>query len=241
MSTAGALIIGDEILAGHVQDVNGPLLAGRLRDRGVALRQLSWLPDLIAVIAEEVSRLSPQVDWLITSGGVGPTHDDVSFAGIARAFELPLVRHPQLVEVLQRRLRSPINEAALHMAEVPEGARFWWDGHIAYPVVVVHNVIVLPGMPSLFSSKLDAVLHRLGGSVLLRVELVTRQRETVFAEQLRRAALAHPAVHIGSYPGRDAQGNRVVVALESQDDAELAACRALLERELQLAAPDGES
>ena len=233
MTTAAALIVGEEILTAKCVDVNGPRLLSWLRARGLRLRQLAYLPDEVDLIAEAVGRLAPSHDWLLTSGGVGPTHDDVTFQGVARGLGLPLQRRDELVRVLQHRLRSPVNEAALRMADVPRGAELWWDGEIAYPVVVVRNVIVLPGLPSLFEAKLEAIGHRLHGPQPHVRSLFTTCRETEFADLLLRATERFPAVRIGSYPRTSRELPwRAEIALESEDAAALEACKGWLELEL---------
>ncbi len=233
MTTAAALIIGEEILGGRCADANGPWLLGFLRARGVRARHVAYVPDVLDDIAEAVARLAPQHDWLLSSGGVGPTHDDITFEGVARGLGLPLERRAELVAVLERRLRSPVNEAALRMADVPRGAELWWDGEIAYPVVTVRNVIVLPGLPSLFRAKLEAVGHRLRGRLPGTASLFSTAYETAFADLLRRATERFPAVKIGSYPRTSKELPwRAEIVLESDDRDSLEACRAWLQDRL---------
>ncbi len=232
MATAAALIVGDEILSGKFPDRNGAYLARRLRELGCELRHMAFIPDDVRRIGEEVARLAGGHDWLFTSGGVGPTHDDMTFAGIARGLGVPLLRHPVLEEVIRQRWNSPVNEDALRMAEVPAETEFWWDGEIAFPVCVVRNIIVLPGMPRLFEAKLDAISQRLRAQPLHTQRLFVTERETRFAGRLREVAARHPGVAVGSYPRWESERYRVMLTLESRDRQALRACRAELKRAL---------
>jgi molybdenum cofactor synthesis domain-containing protein len=229
MSTAAALIIGDEILSGEFADSNGPFLIQWLRRHGLELRRMIYLPDQVDDIARATAQLAASHDWVFTSGGVGPTHDDVTFQAIAWGLNRELERHPELVAVLHKRMPSPISPAALRMAEVPAGAALWWEGEIAYPVVVVDNVIVLPGLPALFEAKLEAISHRFAGSPPAQRRLATRWYESQFASELAGIACRFPELRIGSYPrtGQD-QPWRVQLLLEGRDEATLDRCAAEL-------------
>jgi len=225
MTTAAALIIGDEILGAKFEDQNGPWLIRWLHAQGVDLRCMCYLPDDEACIAEHVDRLAVSHDWLFTSGGVGPTHDDVTFAAVARGLKRDLERHPELVEVLKRRLDARFMPGAMHMTHVPTGAELWWDGEIEYPVVVVANVVVLPGLPSLFRSKLEAVAHRFEGRLPAQTRLRSTLHESEFSIQLTALAARYPQVSIGSYPRTDPSHPwRVQLFLESHEPEALTRC-----------------
>ncbi len=229
MTTAAALIIGDEILGGTIADKNGPWLIAWLRGRGLDLRYLGYLPDDPSVIATEVARLAPRHDWIFTSGGVGPTHDDVTFAALARGLGRNIERHPAIVEVLERRVGDDLTPGALRMADVPTEAELWWDGEIEYPVVVVANVVVLPGLPTLFQRKLEAVAHRFHGQRPRRRWLHTSQHESQFSIQLGELVERHPTVKIGSYPRTEPSLPwRVQLILDSLDAQALERCEAEL-------------
>jgi molybdenum cofactor synthesis domain-containing protein len=234
MTTAAALIIGDEILSGKFPDRNGPWLIAWLRERGMDLRSLRYLPDEPERIAEALRSERAAVDWVFTSGGVGPTHDDRTFAAVARALGRPIQRHPAIVAVLERRVEPHHLAGALRMADVPEGAELWWEGEIEYPVVVVDRVVVLPGMPSLFQAKLQAVAHRFEGRALPWRRLRTTRYESEFCIPLAALADRWPEVRVGSYP-RTEPGLpwRVELIVESRDPAALAAV--VLELEALLA------
>lgn len=224
MPTAGVVIIGNEILTGKVVDENTPWLARRCRELGVDLRQVVVIPDVLELIGEEVARFSARFDHVFTTGGVGPTHDDVTMAGVAAAFDVPVVRHPALERVLRDRLGARCNEAALRMAEVPDGAELWWDGEVRWPLVVMRNVCVFPGVPSLLRLKFDAVAGRFRGEPVLGRRLETLARETEIAHALSAAAARWPTVEIGSYPHIDVEPHSVTVTLDSRDPEALAEC-----------------
>ncbi|MFN7146897.1 MAG: molybdopterin-binding protein, partial [Myxococcota bacterium] len=160
MPTAAVIVIGNEILTGKFADENGPYLVRRLRELGVDLGRIVVIPDVIEVIASEVRAASSTFDHVFTSGGVGPTHDDLTFPAIAAAFDRPLERNAALVKVIEERSKGPLTTAAYRMAEVPVGAELWWDGDVLFPLVVMKNVAIFPGVPSLFRLKFEAVAHR---------------------------------------------------------------------------------
>ncbi len=222
MSTPSAtvLIVGNEVLSAKVRDENGPYAARRLRELGVRLAALLTLPDRLELLEEAVDRERPRVDWLFTSGGVGPTHDDVTLLAIAQALGRPLRRDLRLVANVRRwydRRGVEPPEAALRMADVPEGTRLLGDP--GFPVMVVENVVMLPGPPQFFRAQFDAFVAELAappfriGSVYLGVS------EDSFAVSLHEVVQRHPDVDIGSYPRFDEADHRVLVTFEGKDPA----------------------
>lgn len=232
MPSAGVIIIGDEILSGKFTDENTPFLARRLRELGVDLRRVSVIPDDIDGIGEEVRRFSGLFDHVFTTGGVGPTHDDVTMEGVARGFGVPVFRHPDLERVLRDKLGEGCTEAALRMAEVPVGATLWWDGEVIWPQVVMGNVVIFPGVPSLLRRKFDAVAARFSGVPVQGRRLTTTAAETAIAHLLSEAQRTWPTVSIGSYPQLDVTPHTVTVTMDSRDPDALAACEARLREAL---------
>src|SRR5512137_2487004 len=145
--TAGILIIGSEVLSGKVTDENSPYLVRELRGLGVDVRRIVTIPDEIRVIVEVVRDMARNHDLVFTTGGVGPTHDDVTIAAIAQAFNRRLVRHPLLEEALRRHYANGITAAQLRMAEVPEGSRLLGAEDFHLPIVACENVFIFPGIP----------------------------------------------------------------------------------------------
>ena len=154
------VVVGNEILSGKVQDSNAFFAARELRKIGVALARIATIPDELELIAGEVAYCSRNFDFVITSGGVGPTHDDLTMEGVARAFNRRLVMNPVLERLIREHFRERSLEAGLKMAEVPEGAVLNDAGDIRFPTVQIENVYVLPGIPQLFESKLRALSSR---------------------------------------------------------------------------------
>lgn len=228
MANAAVIIIGNEILSGKFTDENGPFLIRRLRDLGVDLGRIVVVPDVFDLLVEEVRAAADRFDHVFTSGGVGPTHDDVTLPAVAAAFDRPLVRHPVLVKILADKLGPRLNEAALRMAEIPEGAELWWDGDVVYPLVVMRNVVLFPGVPALLRMKFDAVAHRFSGVPVTCRRLVTEAGEPEIADALTEAAGTWPAVAIGSYPRFETRPHTVIVTLEGRDVSALDACEGWL-------------
>ena len=155
--TAGIILVGNEILSGKIADANAAYLCRELRSLGVDVRRIAVIPDEIQLIAQEVAAFSRAHDVVFTSGGVGPTHDDVTIEGVALAMGAKVVRHPTLVGLLERHFKDRLNESHLKMAEIPEGAELVGGETIRFPTVLMGNVYVLPGVPEIFRQKFDAI------------------------------------------------------------------------------------
>ena len=228
MSTAAIVIIGNEILSGKYRDENSPWLAVRLRELGVDLGRIVVIPDDIDLIARTVRELAEAFDHVFTTGGVGPTHDDMTMDGVARAFGVALTRAPRLEALVRQHLKGPVTPAALRMADIPVGAELWDDGEIRFPQVVMRNVVIFPGVPALLRMKFDAIAHRLDGVPVQSVRLITTDTEAAIAATLTAAQDRWPAVDIGSYPRFESKPYTVVVTMDSRAPADLEACRAYL-------------
>jgi molybdenum cofactor synthesis domain-containing protein len=218
--TAAILLIGNEILSGKVEDENARYLIRELRELGVSLRRIEVVPDVAEEIARGVRALAGQVDTVFTSGGVGPTHDDVTLAAVAAAFDMELVRHPDLEALLRGRFGDRLNERDLRMADLPAGARLEHGpgGPGAHwPVVVVRNVWILPGVPAIFRRKFEAVRELFRASPIYTRALYSRAFEGAIAGDLDAVAEAFRGVEIGSYPHMDAQDYRVKITFDGRD------------------------
>lgn len=219
--TAAILVIGDEILSGKVEDANARLLIGELRQLGVALRRILVVPDEVADVAAAVRELSARFDHVFTSGGVGPTHDDVTIVGIAAAFDKPVIRHPELEQRLKAYFGAGADESKLRMADVPENAELLEMPDWRWPVLVCGNVYILPGVPELFRKKFLAMRERFRVEPFFTHAIYTLEEEFDIADALREVADANPAVAIGSYPNFATPDYRVKVTLESKDNVAL--------------------
>lgn len=218
--TAAALIIGNEILSGKIQETNLVELARALRELGIDLKRVVVVTDDPVVIAKEVTALAATHDLLFTSGGVGPTHDDVTMAGIASAFGVPVVTHPTLEEMLRRHFGAKINDNHLRLALVPEGARLVSKPDSLWPVTVLENVWILPGIPEVFRKKLDIVREHLGGDTpYLSRAVYTKLDEADLAPMLNEVVAKFPDVDVGSYPAWTDKKYRTKLTFDGKDAA----------------------
>jgi molybdenum cofactor synthesis domain-containing protein len=230
-ASAGVVIVGDEILSGKFVEENAAYLIGELRGLGVSLRRVCVVADVVADIAEVVGDMSRRYDHVFTSGGVGPTHDDVTMEGIARAFGVRVVRAPQLVAALEKYYGDALLERNLRMAEVPEGAHFVTADHPSWPVTAMHNVYILPGVPMLFRRKFDAIKERFRVRPFVVRKVFCFGDEGALAGALDAVVAAFAGVQLGSYPRFDAQDYRVILTVEGRDAGEVeAATRMLISR-----------
>jgi len=224
--TAAILLIGNEILSGKVEDENARFLTRELRALGVSLRRIEVVPDVIDDIVASVRALSPRFDFVFSSGGVGPTHDDVTLQAVGDAFAMNIVRHPELEALLRAGYGDRLHERDLRMADVPSGARLEYgpggprgDARGPWPVVVVRNVWVLPGVPSIFRRKFEAVRELFRAGPIHGRALFSRAGEGYIAGALDEAVAAFPEVEIGSYPHPEARDYRVKITIDGRDGA----------------------
>jgi molybdenum cofactor synthesis domain-containing protein len=218
MSTAALCIIGDEVLSGKVAEENAAYLIRALRARGVALREIRIVGDHAEAIGEAVRALSPRVDHVLTTGGIGPTHDDITMASIASAFSVPVVQNPDLVARLRLRYGEPTG-AQLRLAEMPDGAEVLWGGG-PIPTIRYRNIFILPGIPSFMRACFQTLAPLLGGAPFFARAFQFDRSETSLAHALADLQGRHPAVSIGSYPRHDdGRGWWVRITLDGRDDA----------------------
>ncbi|HEU0036848.1 MAG TPA: molybdopterin-binding protein [Kofleriaceae bacterium] len=228
MSTAGIVIIGDEILSGKFHEENAAFLIQELRSLGVELRRIVMIPDVLDDIAATVIDMAARVDHVFTSGGVGPTHDDVTMAGISQGFGTTVVRHPDLEAKVRAYWGAKLEAPNLRLADVPEGAELVYGTGDVWPVVKYRNVYILPGVPALFRRKFVEIRDR------FRTEPVTVARVYIDADEGQIAAdldavvAAFPAVRIGSYPRFSERDFRVIITLEARATDEVSAAQRML-------------
>jgi molybdenum cofactor synthesis domain-containing protein len=234
--TAAALIIGNEILGGKIRDENVYALALTLRELGVNLARVVIIADEIETISCHVRELARDFDYLFTSGGVGPTHDDLTISGVAQAFDVAVVRDPEVEKLLRNHYGSEVSENHLKMADVPEGARTLY-ARSPWPLIVVRNVWVLPGIPEIFRMKLAIVREHLqGGAPFVTRALYSKQDEAFLKPLLDRVVANHPEVNVGSYPRWNDPSYETKITFDGRD--ENAILSALSELESLL--PEGE-
>ena len=220
MPSVAVTIIGDEILSGKFADDNGPFLIGRLRNLGADLGRLTVIGDDPEGIADEVARSMSRFEHVITTGGVGPTHDDRTLEGIALAVGRPLVEHESLAALLDK-FGMERSEANLRMVRVPDGAVLVEAPGSSFPVVRVDNVWVLPGIPDLMRTKFEDIAQHFVGVQVFVERLYCVQGESEIAAALQAVEHAFPEVAIGSYPRWGESRYRVMITADSRDDVQL--------------------
>ena len=201
--TAALLVIGDEILSGRTQDKNVAQVATWLNRQGVRLAEVRIVPDVEAQIASAVNELRGGYDYLFTTGGIGPTHDDITVDSIAAALGVPVIVHPKARRILESYYasRGGLNDARLRMARVPEGADLIENRESGAPGVKIGNIYMMAGVPGIAARMLEALDGKLeGGRPVLSVTVGAYAPESEVADLLRATEEAHAGVAIGSYP-----------------------------------------
>jgi len=201
--TAALLVIGDEILSGRTQDKNVAQVATWLNRQGIRLVEVRIVPDVEAQIAAAVNELREGHDYLFTTGGIGPTHDDITVDSIAAAFDVPVIVHPKARQILENyyATRGGLNDARLRMARVPEGADLIENRDSGAPGVRIGNVYMMAGVPSITARMLEALDGKLeGGKPVVSLTVGAYAPESEVADRRRATEEAHSGVAIGSYP-----------------------------------------
>ena len=213
--TAAVLIIGDEILSGRTQDTNLNAIAKMFGVHGVDLSEARVVPDVTEEIVDALNVLRRRYDYVVTTGGIGPTHDDITADCVALAFGLELYEHPDIIAGMQAATRYEVTEARRRMARVPHGATLVKNPIKGPPGFQIENVFVLAGVPTVMRGMLEDVGHRLkGGAVVIAKTLrVDGFGEGVIAAPLGAVAKAHPDMSLGSYPffSHEGFGSNLVV------------------------------
>jgi molybdenum cofactor synthesis domain-containing protein len=232
--TAGLLIIGDEILSGRTQDRNVSQIAGWLNLQGIRLSEVRIVPDVHEKIIEAVNALRSANDYLFTTGGIGPTHDDITVDAIAEALGVPVVVHPKARAVLEDYYasRGGVNDARLRMARVPEGAVLIENRMSGAPGIRHGNIFILAGVPHITTLMLEALSGTIkGGKPMLSRTVGCWTAESEVADLLRETEKAHDGCQIGSYPFfRDGRVGANFVVRSTEAEALDACCEDLIRR-----------
>jgi molybdenum cofactor synthesis domain-containing protein len=215
--TAAVLIIGDEVLSGKVEEQNIAFFIQRFRMLGVELERVAIVGDTREDIASSVREMSLRYDHVCTTGGIGPTHDDITMDAIAYAFDVELVEDPALLGLVHDVFGESASEAHRRLARVPEGSTFEGINGPPWPTVVFRNITIFPGIPRLLQSKFDVISSRYGGMPSYWGHVDIRAREVDIYDALNVVVAAHPNVEIGSYPRREADGWRTRLTVECLD------------------------
>jgi molybdenum cofactor synthesis domain-containing protein len=234
--TAAVLVIGDEILSGRTKDKNIGAIADMCTAVGIDLKEVRIVADDEPAIVEAVEVLRGRYTYVFTTGGIGPTHDDITADCVAKAFAVPLVVHPDAVAILKERLAKTggeLNEARLRMARIPRGAELVANKISGAPGFWIGNVITMAGIPAVMQSMMEEVLPKLKTGVKLLSESVRADaKEGDVGTELGVIAKAHPETIIGSYPFFDERGPNTNIVVRARDPQKLAAAKAAVERML---------
>jgi molybdenum cofactor synthesis domain-containing protein len=232
--TAGVLVIGDEILSGRTKDKNIGYLAEYLTAMGIDLREVRVVPDQEDEIVAALNALRGRFTYVFTTGGIGPTHDDITADSVARAFGVGIAVDERAVARLRTRYANPedLNEARLRMARIPFGAELIDNPISKAPGFRIGNVFVMAGVPAIMQVMLDALAPQLlRGQVMTSVSVDARGlAEGAYGTQLGALQKAHPGVMIGSYPSFDGQRFTNQIVLRARDGDQLQAAREAVER-----------
>lgn len=221
VKTAGIIIIGNEILSGKVHDSNSFFLASELRELGVNLERIVVIPDVVDIIGREAREFSGRYDYVFTSGGVGPTHDDVTMEGIAKGFGVALIEHTDVVKLFKRRYGDSLNEAILKMAIVPEGAEVIDVGNLRFPLAAFKNIFIFPGIPEYLREKFASVKERFRSSSFYLKRIFINANESDIALMLNKVVSGHAEVSFGSYPILGNPEYKIIVTADSKSEESL--------------------
>ena len=238
--TAALLVIGDEILSGRTKDKNIGYIAEYLTNIGIDLKEVRVVPDEMEEIVEAVNRLRARYTYLFTTGGIGPTHDDITADAISQALGIPLYEDPRIIAAMLERLKpEDLNEARRRMARIPVGAEHVVNPISKVPGFKIENVIVMAGVPSIMQAMMDDVAPRLttGARMMMETVEATGIPEGTYATALSEIAKAHPDTIIGSYPQFHEGRFRNQIVVRSKDGAALQAALVAVDAMLKAMTP----
>lgn len=221
IKTCGIIIIGDEILSGKVRESNAFYMTQNCRDYGIDIQRILVISDCIDEIGIAVKDFSSRYDYVFTSGGIGPTHDDVTIAGISEAFDVKPVINELLKDIITQKMGDKTTPEALKMAEIPEGAILITDETLTFPLIQFKNIYIFPGVPDYMRMKFDVLKKTFDGPPFILKKVFVNQYESEFASILNQVVCRHKQIKIGSYPVINNDQYRVMLTLESIDINEL--------------------
>ncbi len=232
--TVAILIIGNEVLSGRTREANAWFAAQTLFDVGCKLNEVAIVPDVESDIVNTLNRLRKSHDAVITSGGIGPTHDDITMQSVANAFRVALLEHAQTIQLMTHFYGTEaLTEGRRRMARLPQGAQPIICESSICPGALIENVYVFAGVPHIFASQLQSVLHAFGGQAFVRQEIEITCAESSFAAALNDIQLQHTDVEIGSYPAHCGKKPLGKICLSGRDEAKITAVRTQIEQMLK--------
>lgn len=216
--TAAVIVIGNEVLSGKVEESNAGFFSKKLWELGVSLKTIHTIPDDITEIADTVRRCMPRYTYVFTTGGVGPTHDDITMEGIARAVGVKLTRNKRIAEIIQNHYKERTNDHLLKMADLPEGSELVTGSDFFFPMVKIQNVYIFPGDPTLLQRKFLSVQEMFRAKSFFIKKIWTWLDEGELAELLKTTEQQYPGLSIGSYPLYNRSDYRVLITFEGADE-----------------------
>lgn len=219
--TAAIVVIGDEILSGQIEDCNSFYFTKELRELGVTVKFMAIIPDDVEEIAETVRHAADKYDFVFTSGGIGPTHDDVTIEGIARAFGVDVMTNSRLEGIIREKFNDHSVDSALKMAHVPKGSKLTWENGLTFPLIEFRNIFIFPGIPEYLQTKFQAIKERFREQPFYLRKLFVHMLESDIAPLLEKTLEKYRGVKIGSYPKIEKDGHKIKITIESKDAGEV--------------------
>ena len=221
MKTAGIIIIGNEILSGKVTDINSPYLCQELRKLGVEVQQIITIPDISEIIGRTAVDFSGRFSWVFTSGGIGPTHDDITVSSIAKGFETELVESPRIIQAIQNFHGDKMTAAHRRMAMIPEGSELIEYAEGRGTQLQFHNIFVFPGIPEYLQIRFSGIKDRFRTTPIVLKQIYLKGDEGMIAESLDATMESFPELMLGSYPKVAGKDYDIKLTLECRDSAYL--------------------
>tara|TARA_Y100001970_G_C14214121_1_gene848655 strand:- start:948 stop:1670 length:723 start_codon:yes stop_codon:yes gene_type:complete len=217
LKTAGIIIIGNEILSGKVNDINSPFLCQELRILGVEVRQIITIPDVPEIIGQTAVDFSKKYTWVFTSGGIGPTHDDITISSIANSFGVGLYESPKIIKIIQSFHGKNMTDAHKRMAMIPEGSKLLETLKGRLPQLQFKNIFIFPGIPEFLKSRFSDIKESFRTTPIVLKEIFINEDEGKIADILDETLEAYPKLMLGSYPRVSGENYKVKLTLESRD------------------------
>ena len=215
-NTAAIIVIGDELLSGRTPDVNTPFLIDQLSKVGIKVKFCLMIPDDAKIIGRIVAEYSSLVKWVLISGGIGPTHDDITMESLASVFKVPLITHPELVTLLKKVYGQKCSPRHLKMAQVPEGTVLISTSRPNIPVIQFRNIFIFPGVPELMKTMFLLIKGSFKGDLCPVKEIVLAIDEGEILDELDQTIMQFSGVKIGSYPALLEDGYSVRIVMEHE-------------------------
>lgn len=215
--TAAIIIIGNEILSGRIQDTNSPFLCKELFELGIRVKRISTIPDDEKIIANEIKIFSDKYNLVFVTGGIGPTHDDVTMKSLAKGFQVELLPNTMLEKLFRLRMGKDFNPAWLKMTYIPQNAELIGIDDEHFPIIKCRNIYIFPGVPSILKEKFKWIAEAIKVKPIFRKEIELFTSEAKLVGILEKVVKQFSDISIGSYPNYETEENSVRLSMESKD------------------------